>query len=267
MTARVLITIENHIATVTLNRADKHNALDMEMFYAIDSAIKNLKNNKDVRAIILHGAGEDFCSGLDVKAIMRSPKNSLKLLFKWLPNHANLAQRVSSAWQTLPVPVIAAIQGRCWGGGLQIALGADIRIATQNSNWSIMENRWGLIPDMGGTLAFKTLMRQDIALELAMSAQQISGEQAQEYGLVTHLEDKPLLAAKKLAKELIENSPDANAAIKKLLRNSWWSSSAMTLLRESFYQIKVLMNKNQRIAVQRQLSKDNKKAFLPRKFK
>lgn len=266
MTDRILVSIKNHIATVTLNRADKHNALDMAMFYGIDNAIKKLKKNTDVRAIILHGKGEDFCSGLDVKAIMKSPSNSLKLLVKWLPNQANLAQRVSTAWQKLPVPVIAAVHGRCWGGGLQIALGADIRIATKESNWSIMENRWGLIPDMGGTLAFKSLMRQDIALELAMSARQISGEQAKEYGLVTHLSDNPLQAAQQLAGELIENSPDANAAIKKLLRKSWWSSAAITLLRESYYQVKILLGKNQRIAVQRQLNKTDKKAFLPRKF-
>ena len=269
MTDRILISIENHIATVTLNRADKHNALDMAMFYAIDNTIKKLKKNAEVRAVILQAKGEDFCTGLDVKAIMKSPSNSFKLLFKWLPGSANLAQRVSSTWQSLPVPVIAVVQGRCWGGGLQIALGADIRIATKASSWSVMENRWGLIPDMGGTLAFNTLMRQDIAIELAMSARQISGEQAHAYGLVTHLSDDPLQAAKSLATELIANSPDANAAIKKLLRKSWWSSAAMTLLRESYYQIKILFNKNQRIAVQRQLNKDkaNQKAFLPRKFK
>jgi enoyl-CoA hydratase/carnithine racemase len=266
MTERVVVTIEKHIATVTLNRADKHNALDMKMFYAIDQTIKKLRKNKEVWAVILHGNGEDFCTGLDVKSVMKSPNNSIKLLFKWWPTQANLAQRVSTAWQKLPMPVIAAIHGRCWGGGLQIALGADIRIASKNSNWSIMENRWGLIPDMGGTLAFKTLMRQDIALELAMSAKQISGEQAQHYGLVTHLDEQPLLAAQKLANQLIENSPDANAAIKKLLRKSWWSTSAMTLLRESYYQIKILLGKNQRIAVQRQLTPDNKKSFKARKF-
>jgi len=269
--ARLQLTINNNIAVVTLTRADKHNALDMAMFYAIDNVIKQIHKNKTIRAVILTAEGEDFCTGLDVKAIMKSPKNSLKLLFKWWPTQANLAQRVSTAWKKLPMPVIAAVQGRCWGGGLQIALGADIRFATKDSNWAIMENRWGLIPDMGGTLAFKTLMSQDIAIELAMSAKQISGEQAKAYGLVTHLSNDPLSSAHNLAQELIQNSPDANAAIKKLLRKSWWSSAAMTLLRESYYQIRVLLGKNQRIAVQRQLSKNtdkpvHKKDFLPRKF-
>jgi enoyl-CoA hydratase/carnithine racemase len=264
---RVHLIIENRIATVTLTRADKHNALDMAMFYALDKTLKQLRKNRAIGAVILTAEGEDFCSGLDVKAIMKSPLNSFKLLFKWWPGNANLAQRLSTAWRTLPFPVIAAIEGRCWGGGLQIALGADIRFASPSSSWSIMENRWGLIPDMGGTLAFKTLLKQDIALELAMSARQISGTQAHHYGLVTHLAEQPLIAAQKLAQELTQNSPDANAAIKKLLQKSWWSGAAMTLLRESYYQIKVLLGKNQRIAVQRQLSKErDKKSFLSRKF-
>jgi len=268
---RLQLTTNNHIATVTLTRAEKHNALDMAMFYAIDQVIKNIRKNNTIQAVILTAEGEDFCTGLDVKAIMKSPKNSLKLLFKWWPTQANLAQRVSTAWRSLPIPVIAAIHGRCWGGGLQIALGTDIRFAHKNSSWSIMENRWGLIPDMGGTLAFKELMRIDIATELAMSARQINGEQAKAYGLVTHLADEPLIAAQQLAKELIQNSPDANAAIKKLIHKSWWSTPAMTLLRESYYQIKILLGKNQRIAVQRQLHDDvgktHKTDFLPRKFK
>lgn len=268
MSDRLNLSITNHIALVTLTRANKHNALDMAMFYAIDHVIKQIRNNKNIRAVILTAEGEDFCTGLDVKSIMKSSINSLKLLFKWWPGNANLAQRVSTTWQNLPVPVIAAIHGRCWGGGLQIALGADIRIATHESSWSIMENRWGLIPDMGGTLAFKTLIKQDIALELAMTAKQISGEQAKEYGLVTHLADNPFAAAQILAKQLCSNSPDANAAIKKLLRKSSWSSAAMTLFRESYYQIKVLLGKNQRIAVQRQINTDNDKpSFSPRKFK
>ncbi|PCI59525.1 MAG: enoyl-CoA hydratase [Gammaproteobacteria bacterium] len=272
MQPRLQLTIDNHIATVTLTHAEKHNALDMPMFYAIDQVIKTIRQNNTIQAVILTADGEDFCTGLDVKAIMKSPKNSVKLLFKWWPTQANLAQRVSTAWRSLPVPVIAAIHGRCWGGGLQIALGADIRFACKDSNWSIMENRWGLIPDMGGTLAFKELMHIDIATELAMSARQINGEQAKTYGLVTHLAENPLSAAQQLAEELIQNSPDANAAIKKLIQKSWWSTSAMTLLRESYYQLKILLGKNQRIAVHRRLNKganleEQKKDFLPRKFK
>jgi len=268
---RLQLTITKNIATVTLTRADKHNALDMAMFYAIDNVIKKIHKNNAIQAVILTAEGEDFCTGLDVKSVMKSPLNSIKLLFKWWPGNANLAQRVSTAWKKLPVPVIAAIHGRCWGGGLQIALGADIRFATQDSSWSIMENRWGLIPDMGGTLAFKTLIKQDIAIELAMSAKQISGEQAKTYGLVTHLSKNPLTAAQTLAEQLTENSPDANAAIKKLLQKSWWSNAGMSLLRESYYQIKIILGKNQGIAVQRQLDhsknkSQDEKSFLPRKF-
>jgi len=270
MSQRVLLSITNNIATVTLNRAGKHNAIDMEMFTAIDKIIKKVRHDKAIRALILTGEGEDFCSGIDVKSTLTSAFNGFKLLFKWWPSQSNLAQRVTTGWGTLPFPVIAAVQGRCWGGGLQIALGADIRLTTKTSSWAILENRWGIIPDMGGTVAFKTLLKQDIALELAMSAKQITGVQAKEYGLVTHLVDNPLAAAQTLAEQLIENSPDANAAIKKLFRKSWWSSAGMMLWRESYYQIKVLLGKNQRIAVQRQLAEKSdkeKRAFLPRTFK
>ncbi len=267
MQQRIRLTVENNIAIVTLSRAEKHNAIDMAMFYSIDNIIKQLRTDRTIRAVIINAEGDDFCTGLDVKAVLKSPLNSVKLLFKWLPGSANLAQRVSTGWRKLPMPVIAAINGRCWGGGLQIALGADIRIASRDSNFSIMENRWGLIPDMGGTLAFRELMAQDITMELAMSARQFTGLQAKAYGLVTHINEQPFDAAKILVEELLQNSPDANAAIKKLLQKSWWSSPAMTLFRESYYQIKILLGKNQRIAVQRQLSKDeHKKTFLPRKF-
>jgi len=268
MSQRLQLSVHNSIATVTLSRGDKHNAIDMAMFTALDQVIKKVRHDKSIRALILTGEGEDFCTGIDVKSTLTSSLNGFKLLFKWWPSHSNLAQRVTTGWGTLPFPVIAAVHGRCWGGGLQIALGADIRFTTKTSSWAILENRWGIIPDMGGTLAFKTLLKQDVALELAMSARQISGEQAKEYGLVTFLADNPLAAAQLLAEQLCENSPDANAAIKKLLRKSWWSSTGISLFRESYYQIKVLLSKNQRIAVKRQLKKDDViPAFLPRKFK
>ena len=165
---RVIVEITNHIAHVKLNRADKLNALDMAMFIAIRSTIKQLRKNRTIRAVIVSGNGDDFCSGLDVKSIMKSPMSMVKLLFKALPWRANLAQVVSTGWQDIPAPVICAIHGRCWGGGLQIALGGDFRISTPDASISIMESRWGLIPDMGGTLALKELLSLDKAKELAI---------------------------------------------------------------------------------------------------
>ena len=182
---RVTVKIINSIAHVKLNRADKLNALDMPMFIAI-------------------GNGDDFCSGLDVKSIMKSPTSMVKLLFKALPWQANLAQVVSTGWQNIPVPVICAIHGRCWGGGLQIALGADFRFATPDSSLSILEGKWGLIPDMGGTIALRDLIAIDQAKRLAMTAEMFTGQQALALNLVTEITATPLADAQAFAESLIK---------------------------------------------------------------
>jgi len=262
---RVAVEITDQIAYVSLARADKHNALDMDMFEAIVSTIKTLKKDRNIRAIILQGQGDDFCSGLDVKSIMKKPKNSLKLLFKWLPWHANLAQRVSTDWQTIAVPVIAVVHGRCWGGGLQIALGADFRIATPNASLSILEGRWGLVPDMGGTLALREISRIDKVKELAMTARFINGVEALDAGLVTYVCDNPLEKAQALAKEISLQSPDSIAAVKKLYNKSWLSSAGFALMKESYYQIKILLGKNCKIKTHNQLhEQDKQKPFVTR---
>ncbi|WDE14113.1 crotonase/enoyl-CoA hydratase family protein [Thalassomonas haliotis] len=244
---RIKVTIEEQIAHVCLTRPEKHNALDIKMFKAIDNTIKKLKKNRDIRAIIVSGAGPDFCTGLDIKSVMRSPLNAMQLLFKWLPWRANLAQRVSTGWRELPVPVIMALSGRCWGGGLQIALGADFRIAHPETSLAIMEAKWGLIPDMGGTLALRTLLNQDVAKKLAMTGQELTAEQALALGLILEVDDQPLEKAKKLAGEICRQSPDAVSAVKRLYNKSWWSGPGAALARESAYQLKVLAGKNQKI--------------------
>lgn len=264
-TPRVSTEIVNQIAFVSLNRADKLNALDMAMFYAIRKTIKQLRKNRDIRVVIVSGNGSDFCSGLDVKSIMKSPMSMVKLLLKWWPGQANLAQIVSTGWQSIPVPVISVIHGRCWGGGLQIALGADFRFATPDSSISVMEGRWGLIPDMGGTLALRELIAIDQAKELAMTAKQLDGMQAKNIGLVTEVLAQPMDYATEFAKLLTQQSPDALAACKKLYNNSWQGSKAWALFRESYYQIKILLGKNVRRKIHNQ-SHDEKqqKSFLPR---
>ena len=268
---RVIIDInEQGIAYVTLNRPDKGNALDMPMFDAICSTIKQLKRDKRVRVVIVRGCGDNFCTGLDIKSVLNSSTNGLKLLAKWSPFRANKAQYVSTGWRDIPAPVICVIQGICWGGGLQIAAGADFRIATPDANLSVMEAKWGLIPDMGGSLPLRELVSKDVALELAMTARQITGEEAKAQGLVTHVAEQPMEHAQQLAQELINRSPDALAAVKKLYQKSWWSSPGMALFRESYYQIKVLFGKNQRIAVKREMQGDDqsqtKKPYIKRKF-
>jgi len=262
---RINVDIENNIAHVTLTRADKHNALDMAMFYAIKKTINRLKADKFIRAVIVKGSGEDFCSGLDVKAVMGSKSAPLKLLFKWLPWQANLAQYVSTGWRSIPVPVIMVLHGRCWGGGLQIALGADFRIASPEASISIMETRWGLIPDMGGTLALRELLKLDIAKELAMTGAIVDGKEAQKCALVTHVDNDPLNKAMQLAQDICQQSPDSVAATKKLYNKSWWSKPGLALARESYYQIKILLGRNCRIKAYNQTHPNNQdKSFLKR---
>jgi len=263
---RVNVEIFDNIAHVKLNRADKLNALDMAMFLAIRNAIKALQKNRNVRAVIVSGNGDDFCSGLDVKSIMKSSSSMVKLLFKALPWRANLAQIVSTGWRDIPAPVICAIHGRCWGGGLQIALGADFRFATADSSLSILEGKWGLIPDMGGTIALRDLMPIDQAKKLAMTAEEFTGQQALALNLVTEITETPLADAQALAESLLTKSPDALAANKKLYNKSWQGSKGWALFRESYYQLKVLTGKNVHRKVYNQThDAEQQKPFLPRK--
>lgn len=256
MQDRIELRIENQVAHVTLNRPEMHNALDMEMFNAIASVQKKLAREQDLRCVILSGAGVDFCSGLDVKSIMSDRRAIIKLLWKWLPWRSNLAQVVSTGWRTLRVPVIAAVHGRCWGGGLQIALGADFRVVTPDASLSVMEGRWGLIPDMGGNLALAELTSRDQAMWLAMTAELMDGRKALELGLVTTVSENPLETANGMTAELLERSPDAIAAVKRLYRKSWSGRPGTWLARESAYQVRVISGKNQRIAVARQMGKE-----------
>ncbi|WP_371186614.1 crotonase/enoyl-CoA hydratase family protein [Thalassotalea maritima] len=254
----VTLEIKNTIAFVTLNRPDKLNALNMPMFKQLDSTIKSLRKNRQVRAVIVSGSGASFCSGLDIKAIMNSPSNVIRLLFKWLPWQANLAQRVSYGWRQLPVPVIFAIHGHCYGGGLQIALGGDYRIASSDAHFSIMEGKWGLIPDMAGNAPLSELMPYDQALKLAMTADVIDAKQARSFNLISEVANNPLQQAIDLAKRLIERSPDTVAANKRLYRRCWHSGKGRWLMLESIYQIKNMLGKNMKIAIKRQQQKDAK---------
>ena len=256
MTPRVTLTVESGIACVRMNRADKRNALDLDMFKSLAQAQHQVRRHSGIRAVILQGAGEDFCTGLDVSSMMSDRRAMLRLLWKWLPWQANLAQQVSVGWRRLKVPVIAAVQGRCWGGGLQIALGADFRIAHPDASFSVMEGNWGLIPDMGGTLALRELMQRDHAMHIAMTAETLDAGAALALGLVTELSTEPGESAQHLARLLSQRSPDAVAAVKRLYTKSWTGSEGAALARETLYQWRILAGANQAIAVKRQLGKD-----------
>ena len=253
---RVTINTRSQIVQVRLNRADRHNALDLEMFKAIVAAQKEIARNRSLRAVVLGAEGSDFCSGLDVKSLMSDRRGALTLLAKWLPWQSNLAQKVSVGWRELQIPVIAAVSGRCWGGGLQIALGADFRFVHPEASLSVMEGKWGLIPDMGGTLAVRELTHRDQAMRLAMTADEITAARGLELGLVTEISDSPWQDAMTLAQQLRQKSPDAIAALKRLYRKSWHGRPGTALARESGYQWRILLGANQRIALRRQRGED-----------
>lgn len=263
---RVTLNVENDVAIVTLNRPAKHNALDMAMFKAIDKVSRQLCKDRTIRAVIVLGAGEDFCSGLDVKSMMHSKSSALSLLAKWLPGQSNRAQRVSTNWRQIPVPVIMAIHGRCWGGGLQIALGADFRIVSPDATLSVMEGKWGLIPDMGGNLVLREIVAKDVALKLTVTAEVLTAQQALDIGLITAIDEDPPGAAMQLAKQVSERSPDAVAAVKKLYHRNWFRSERKMLAGETFYQLRILSGKNRSRAVRKQLKPGAETTYKPRRW-
>jgi len=255
MSNRVRIEMRGTLAQVTLTRADKHNGMDMAMLEAVRDAARRLKKDRRVRAVVLHGDGPSFCAGLDVKSVFGDRRAAAKgFAALWSPVR-NRFQDWSMAWREVPVPVIACIHGNCFGAGIQLALGADIRIARPDAKISVMEAKWGLIPDMGGAALLRELVAIDVAKELAMTGRVLSGEDAHALGLVTHLSDAPLQHAERLVLEIESRSPDAVAAAKFLLQDAYGPGESGALAAERRWQRRLLGSRNQRIAVARNLEK------------
>lgn len=238
------------VATVTMVRSDKHNALDQAMFEGLMNAAEQLAGDASVRSVVLHGEGKSFCSGLDVASFMSGDGGTGVLLEREEGRLANFAQRVTYDWSLVPAPVIAAIHGNCFGGGLQIALGADIRITAPDAKLSIMEIKWGLVPDMGITQTLPRLVRIDVAKELTFTGRIVSGTEALELGLVTRTDAEPLSAALALAEQIAQKSPDAVRAAKRLYDEAWMSDdTAAALVLESELQTALIGKPNQIAAV------------------
>jgi enoyl-CoA hydratase/carnithine racemase len=257
MSDRVTVEIENHVAELTLNRPEKHNAVDLAMFEALIDAGESLAGNSDVRAVVMHGAGDNFCAGIDLSIFQGGGLDSLdKNAFRPRDGSpANFFQSAAYVWRALPVPVIAAIEGVAFGAGLQIALGADIRYATPNAKLSIMEIKWGIIPDMAITATLRDIMPADRVKQLAFSGRIIAGSEAELIGLVTSVHEHPLDAAREFAKEIAGKSPDAIRAIKALVNDSWQDSVESALQREARLQMSLLGKPNQTEAVTANLEK------------
>lgn len=253
---RVTIAVADHIAVVTLNRPDKHNALDGAMFEGILAAAEEVAATPEVRAVVLHGAGPSFCSGLDIGSLMTGPVSLDDILARADGRRSNAAQRACTDWIDVPAPVIAAVHGTCFGGGLQIALGADIRIAAPDARLSVMEARWGLVPDMGITSTLPRLVRADVAKELTFTARVLSGTEAAALGLVTRVAEDPLAAALELAAEIAGRSPDAVRAAKRLYDSAWNAPVEEGLLLETELQRALIGSPNQIEAVRAGMAKE-----------
>jgi enoyl-CoA hydratase/carnithine racemase len=235
MSDRISIAINNGIADVRLNRPDKINALDGAMFTAIADAGEALKGDRSVRVVVLSGEGRGFCAGLDFSSFQamagdgaaaeeparaEGDGGSLGAIGQTDGRITHLGQQACWVWQELEVPVIAAVHGPALGGGLQIALGADIRIVAPDAKLSVLESRWGLIPDMTGTVMLPKLVGLDVAKELTFTGRMVSGSEAVALGLATRVADDPRAAAMELAADLAGKSPDALREGKRLLNLS-----------------------------------------------
>jgi enoyl-CoA hydratase/carnithine racemase len=253
---RVRIEMSDHVAVVTLARPDKHNALDGAMFEAIIDAAAQVSTAPGVRAVVLHGEGKSFCSGLDVASLATGPISLDDIMERPDGRRANLAQRACTDWIDVPVPVIAAIHGNCFGGGLQIALGADLRFAAPDAVLSVMEIRWGLVPDMGITSTLPRLVPIDVAKELTWTGRRLSGAEAAELGVVTHVADDPLAAALGLAREIAQRSPDAIRAGKRLYDETWNAPVEAGLLLETELQVGLIGSPNQVEAVRSGMARE-----------
>ena len=220
---RVTISIEDGIADVRMNRADKRNALDNAMFTSLAAAGDYLKTLSELRAVVLSGDGASFCAGLDFGSFQVMAQGSsgqggsVNAGAMSDGRITHLAQQVCWVWQEVPVPVIAAVHGHALGGGMQIALGADIRIVHPDTQLSVREVHWGLIPDMTGTLMLSRLVRPDIVKDLVFSERVFSGAEGFELGVVTRLSKTPQADAMDLAQEIAGRSPDAVRGAKKLI--------------------------------------------------
>lgn len=254
MNDRVSISVENHIADVRLTRPDKMNALDPAMFKGIIAAGAELEAMSGIRAIVLSGEGRAFCAGLDM-ASFGGDGVSTRPLTDRVYGNTNKFQQVAMLWRKLPAPVIAAVHGVCFGGGLQIILGADFRVIAPDARLAIMEMRWGLIPDMGGYALWRDHVRADVLRELTYTNREFSGEEAHRLGFATYVDDNPHARAMEIASTIAGKNPDAIRAAKDLFNRAPDLNEDEILMQESILQGEVIRTPNQMEAVMAQMQK------------
>lgn len=257
MTDRIRVTVENDVAHVRLNRPDKMNALDPAMFDALAEAGADLRDSPEIRAVVLSGEGRAFCAGLDLDRLLATAKGEPLLpsvdLTRRTHGIANYAQHLVWLWRELPMPVIAAVHGVAFGGGFQLALGADLRYLAPDAKLAITETKWGLVPDMCGTQLMRHLAREDVVRELTYTGRIFSADEALAYGFATRLAEDPVMAALATAREIADRSPGAIRAAKRLLNLSATCDAAAGLAAETAEQGELLGSVNHVEAVRSNL--------------
>ena len=243
------------VVELRLSRADKMNALDPAMFDALVAAGERLRHDTAVRAVVISGKGRAFCAGLDMQSFASMEGAVGNDLLSRTHGIANAAQHVAYVWRQVPVPVIAAVHGAAFGGGLQVALGADVRIVAPDTKMSVMEIKWGLVPDMAGMVLMRELARSDVVRELTYTGRIFLGEEALRIGFATRLAADPLNEALQMAHDIAAKSPDAIRAGKRLLNASLGLSAAELLMAESVEQQRLIGSANQAEAVRANVEK------------
>lgn len=248
-----LILEDNGIAQVRLIRADKMNALDPAMFEALLEVGHALFDMPGLRCVVLAGEGRSFCAGLDLASMGDPGRRREQPLTTRTQGNANDPQQAAMQWRKLPVPVIAAVHGVCFGGGLQIASGADIRVAAPDARMAVMEMKWGLVPDMGGYALWRGTVRDDCLRELTYTNREFSGQEALTLGFATLLDPDPLARANAIAAEIARRSPDAIRAAKHLFARYLTAPADEILMEESIAQQRLIGSRNQIEAVTSQM--------------
>lgn len=252
------------IAIIRLNRPEKRNAMSFDLLRELLACGRALARDRPLRGVVLAGHGASFSAGIDLGELA-NPRNRWTALWQLLKPGRNLFQNAFLVWRELPVPVIAAVHGHCFGAGMQLALAADIRIAAPDAQLSIMEARWGLVPDMGLSRSLRGLLPLDVAKELTFSARVIDGQTAHSLGLVTHVDADPLSRALALAGEFAERSPDAVLAAKRVLDAMAGASVGRSLALERRWQLRLLRSRN--AAITRARGKDPTTPWAPRQYR
>lgn len=249
MTEAIEVSLQDDVAYVTLNRPDKLNGLTLAMVRDLGRIARELRRNRSLRAVVLSGNGDSFCAGLDFGTATKQPRTAARMFIPNPVRATNAFQEACWGWRRVPVPVIAQIHGHCYGGGLQLAVGADFRFTTPDAEWSVLEGKWGLIPDMSGIRGLSELVGIDVAKRLTMTAEMVSGSRAAEIGLATEAVEDPAAATAALIDQIRIKSPDAVAAAKRLFNENFTASDRKTFRAERRRQLRVLLGSNSKAAL------------------